>query len=198
MSHNSPKSRPLKPVVGSFHYPYTFYEKKSRKKSLGEKHKKQPKIAFDGTEHTVRTISNRILHRKLLSTLQRSPKKDFSPNKHQLRRPSGIYVSVSKKARKVEERKICEPKPKVQKVESNGKDSDFKCYNKSERKPVHVDIDKEATEEIYATLALLPNRSEKDETTNNGEARGGDSNVSVRRSNRTFTPPERLGNVPYF
>ena len=47
------------------------------------------------------------------------------------------------------------------------------------------------------TLALLPNKSEE-ELNNNGETMGGNGNISVRRSNRTFTPPDRLGSVPYF
>ena len=32
------------------------------------------------------------------------------------------------------------------KIESDKNDSDFECYNKSDGKPLHVDIDKEGTE----------------------------------------------------
>ena len=76
---------------------------------------------------------------------------------------------------------ISESQPKVQKVESNEKDSDFVCYDKSEAKRVHVNIDKETTERNKSTLALLPNRSEEDEINNNGETRDGDGNISLRR-----------------
>ena len=44
---------------------------------MERKEKEQPKIAIDGTEHTVRSTDNKVLHRKLISTLynfQRSPK----------------------------------------------------------------------------------------------------------------------------
>ena len=81
-SHKSPKRRPVKPVSGNFPYPYTFFEKRNQKISLGEKNEEQPRIAVDGTEHTVRTAYNEISQQKLLSTpveFQRSPKKDLSP-----------------------------------------------------------------------------------------------------------------------
>ena len=56
---------------------------------MQEKYKDQPRIAVDGTENTVRTADNKILHRKVISTpieFQRSPKKDLSPNMQKLRR----------------------------------------------------------------------------------------------------------------
>ena len=120
----------------------------------------------------------------------------MSPNKHQLRGPGGKYVSASEKARKVEEGNISESKAKVQK-ESDERDNDFECYDKSDGKPVHVDVNKEVTEG-NPTHALLPNRSEEDKINNNGETRGGNGNISVRRSNRIYKLPERLGSVPYF
>ena len=58
----------------------------------------------------------------------------------------------------------------VRKVESDGEDGHFECYDNSDGKPVHVDLDKELMEGD-ATLALLPNRSEGDEVNNNGETR---------------------------
>ena len=85
--------------------------------------------------------------------------------------------------------------PKVKSVEE---DSDFEWYNKSDGKPVHVDIDKKITERIIPTVALLPNRSEEDKKNNNCETRGEDGNISVRRCNRRLKPPERLGSVPNF
>ena len=60
--------------------------------------------------------------------------------------------------------------------------------------PVHVNIDKEVAEGGPA-LALLPNKSEEEEITNNCGTLGGNGNISVRRSNRTFKPPDRLGGV---
>ena len=88
-------------------------------------------------------------------------------------------------------------KPKVRKVESDEDDSDFECYNKSDGKPVHVDIDKVVTEGGPA-LALLPNKSEEDERNMNVETIGGNGIISVCRSNGTFKPLDRLGSVPYF
>ena len=64
------------------------------------KYIEQQKTAFDGSENTLRTTDKKNLHGKLISTplkFQRSPKKDIAPNKHQLRRPSGKYVSASEK-----------------------------------------------------------------------------------------------------
>ena len=66
---------------------------------------------------------------------------------------------------------ISESKPKVLEVESNKQNSDFECYDKSDGKLVHVDTDKRVIEGHQPKLALLPNRSEKDEITNNGETK---------------------------
>ena len=64
-------------------------------------------------------------------------------------------------------------------------------------KPVHADADKKSTQsQNDPKLALLLTRSEKNETNNNGQTGEGKGNVSVRRSNRIFEPPGRLGSVP--
>ena len=51
------------------------------------------------------------------------------------------------------------------------------------------------------TSAMLPNESEAEEITNNGEIGvGSDSlveNFSVRRSSRKFEPPQFLGGIVY-
>ena len=104
----------------------------------------------------------------------------------------------SEKVRIVEEGIISKSKPKVRKVESDKEDRDLECYDGSDGKPVHVDIEKEVTEGNNATLALLPNKSEENEIHINGETRGEDGNISVRRSNRISNSPEQLGSVPYF
>ena len=98
----------------------------------------------------------------------------------------------------MEEGTISKSWPKLRKVASDNKDSDYECYDQSEGKPVHVDVDKEKAERNKPTLALLPNRSQEDEIDNNGETRDKDGNSNSRRSNRIFKPPERLGSVPYF
>ena len=77
------------------------------------------------------------------------------------------------------------------------KDSHLECCTKSDGKLLHVDINREVTEG-EPTLSLLPQRSEEDEVNDNGETRGGNVNVGVRSSNRTFKPPERRGIVPHF
>ena len=123
----------------------------------------------------------------------------MSPNKHQLRR-GGKHVSASEKARKQQECIISESKRKVRKVESDDKDIDFECYDKSDEKPANVDVDKEGSSRKELTLALFPNKSE--EVNYNGETGVGndsrDGNTSVRRSNRKFKPPERLGSIQCF
>ena len=106
-------------------------------------------------------------------------------------------MSVSKKAQKVEEGTFFTSTLNVRKVEYDEANSDFECNNKSEGKPVLVDIDKEFIEGGPAP-ALLPSKSEEDEINNSGETMGGNGSFSVRRSNRTFKPPDRLGSVPYF
>ena len=86
---------------------------------------------------------------------------------------------------------ISESKPKVRKLESDEEDSYFKCYDKSEGKPVHVDIDKVTNQENKTTLPLLPNKSEGDEIYNDDETRDGDGDFNLRKSSQTFKPLER-------
>ena len=76
-------------------------------------------------------------------------------NKHQFKGPSGFYVGASEKGQNLEEGTIFKSKPKVRKIESNEKDSDFEVYDKYAGKPVNVDVDKETTERQRSpTLAL--------------------------------------------
>ena len=115
---------------------------------MGGNCKEQPRIAIDGTEHTIRTTNNKILQRKLISAaikLKKSPRKDMSLNKHHLRGPGGKNVSASEEARKLGEGIIPESQPKVWKVEPDEEDCDFECDDKSDGKPVHVEVDKEIT-----------------------------------------------------
>ena len=91
----------------------------------------------------------------------------MSPKKLQQRGPGRKNVSTSEKARKQDEGIFSAFKPKVQKVESDEENSDFECFDKSNGKPVDVDVDKDFTERDPA-LALLPNRPEEEETNNNG------------------------------
>ena len=55
---------------------------------------------------------------------------------------------------------ISETKPKLRKVHSDEGNSDIECYDRSEVKPVPLDVDKKFTAGKKSTLALLPNRSE--------------------------------------
>ena len=96
------------------------------------------------------------------------------------------------------ERIVFESRPKVRKVDSDEGEGDSESYNRSDGKPVHVDIDKVITKGHKPTLALLRNRSEKNEINNNGETRYRDGKINLHRSSRIFKPPERLGSVPYF
>ena len=75
---------------------------------------------------------------------------------------------------------------------------DFECYDQSEGKSVHVDVDKELAESNNPTLALLPNRSEEHAINNNGETQDSYGNTNLSRSNRISKPQELLGCVPYF
>ena len=86
------------------------------------------------TVSDTQSVEQTILHRTLSKTpsnIQQSPKKDMSPNEHQMRGPSGKYVSASEKARKTGGRDIfrISRKATVLKVESDEEDSDFECYN---------------------------------------------------------------------
>ena len=78
---------------------------------------------------------------------------------------------------------ISRSKPKVRKVESDEEDSVCECYDRSDGKPIPVDIDKEATEGNKPTLALVPKTSEEDEINKNGETVDGDNKISLRSSN---------------
>ena len=102
-SHKSPKRKPTRPVSRNFQYnDFVSGGRRNQKKSLEGKYKEQPKIAIDGTEDTVRTTDNEVLHRKLMSTslnFQRSQKKDVSLKKQTLRGPGGKYAIASEKAK---------------------------------------------------------------------------------------------------
>ena len=98
----------------------------------------------------------------------------------------------------MEEGIISESRPKVRKVASDDNGIDFECYDRSEGKTVHVDVDKEIDESNNPTLALLPNTSEEDKINNNGEEQDRDGNTNLRRPNRLFKPLERLGSVAHF
>ena len=199
-SHKSLRTKPIKPLSGNFQYPYTILERRNEREYWKENTRKCQKSPIDGTEPAVpSTDKKNHFGNKLVSTprnFQRSPEKDFSPKKHTLRGPGGKCVSASEKAQKVEEGTICASKPQIRKEESDEDNSDFDCYNKSDGKPVHVNIDKEITEGGPA-LAWIPNKSEE-ETNNNDDTMGGIGSFNVRRSNGTFKPPDRLNSVPFF
>ena len=123
----------------------------------------------------------------------------MSPNKHQLRGPGEKYVSALEKARKLEEGIVSESTLKVRKVKTDERDSDFECYDKSYRKPVHVDVDKETTgsSQRETTLALL--EEEKISTTTVTQVLRMVIGIVILAyaSNRKFKLPKRLGSVPY-
>ena len=102
-----------------------------------------------------------------------------------MRVSTGKYVSASQKPWKVEETIISASKSNVWKLELDEVGKNFECDNKSDKKPVNIDIDKDVTEG-KPTLALIPNRLEDYEINNNGETRGGNGKISVRKSNRIF------------
>ena len=99
------------------------------------------------------------------------------------------------KTQKVEDGTTSASKPNILKVESKEDYCDSECYNKSDGKPVHVDIDKEVIERGPA-LALLPNKLEEEELNIKGKTMGGHGIICVRRSNRTLKSPDRLPSVP--
>ena len=111
----------------------------------------------------------------------------MSPNKHKLRGPGGKYISASERAQLMEVVIISDSKTKVRKVELVQDESDFECSDKSDGKPVYADVEKELAVD-KPILELLPNRSEEDETNNNGETGDGDGNISLRKSNQLFKP----------
>ena len=48
-------------------YPFSFYEKSYKTKSLGSKFNNKIQVAVSGTKHTVTTDKNKVIHRKLIS-----------------------------------------------------------------------------------------------------------------------------------
>ena len=116
LSQKSLKRRPVKLISGKVPVIIDIFRNEKSKKSLEGKYREQPKNANDCNEHTIPTIENGILHGKLISTpkkFQKSPKKDMSPYKHQLKSPGGKYVCAFQKARKMEEGIVSELEPKV-------------------------------------------------------------------------------------
>ena len=83
----------------------------------------------------------------------------------------------------MEEEVISESRPKVRKVASDDNDKDFECYDRSQGKLAHGDVDKDIAESNKPTLVLLPNRSEEDEINNNVETHYRDDITNLRRSN---------------
>ena len=53
--------------MNKFEYPFKFYEKNYKKGSPESKFKNRTQTAISGTEHTVTTSKNKIIHRKLIS-----------------------------------------------------------------------------------------------------------------------------------
>ena len=81
----------------------------------------------------------------------------MSPSKHKLSRPGEKDNSSSERARLMEEGIISKSTPKVQKLGLDNEDSIFDCYDKSEEKPVHANIDKLTSEGRESKLAILRN-----------------------------------------
>ena len=65
-TQKSPKKKPNN-SASIQEYPFKFYEKNTNKRSLEGKFKPKLKTAVTGTEHTVTTEDNKIIHRKLIS-----------------------------------------------------------------------------------------------------------------------------------
>ena len=76
-----------------------------------------------------------------------------------------MCASASQKRRKQDKGIISESKGRVRKNESEEEHSGVQCYDKSDEKPVHVDVDKEMTGSSGKgpTLALILSKSEEDE-----------------------------------
>ena len=53
--------------MNKFEYPFKFYEKNYKKRSLDSKFKNKMQTAISGTDHTVTTNKNEVIHRKLIS-----------------------------------------------------------------------------------------------------------------------------------
>ena len=68
-SVKSPKKRPNTSVSmeSQRNYPFQFYEKNSNKKSLEGRFYPKLKTAISGTDHTVTTEDNKLVHRRLIS-----------------------------------------------------------------------------------------------------------------------------------
>ena len=80
----------------------------------------------------------------------------MSPNKHQTKKPGGKQVSASETAWQVEAGTISESKLKARKIDRDLEEGNFFSCDKSDGKPVHVDIQKTVAEGNNTTLELLP------------------------------------------
>ena len=125
---------------------------------------------MDVTDHTMHTADNNIQRWILTSTstqfnFQNSRRKETLSIKHSLRGPGEKYMSASE-IEKVEESIIWLSETKVWKVKLEDEDSDFDCQNKSDGKPLHVDVDKGIIVGAQKNPTLPLNKLEEDENSN--------------------------------
>ena len=214
--------------MNKIEYSFKFYEKSYRKESLENKFKTKIQTVVSGTEHTITTDKNKIIHRKLISNplpfQQTTTTKWISTRNNNTDQPTcskTLDATNNNGAPCIYSRKET-PKPtnyersedwlkrKDQPRNNKGQftspnkntgndlnlsiisDDEFECYNKSEGKPVHTNIEDE--------LQLLPkNNSLTPEQGRYKKNKHKKPTESVRRSNRLpfGKQTEKLGGVPY-
>ena len=173
--------------MNKFKNPFKFYEKNYKKGSLDSKIKNKVQIALSGTDHTVTTNKNKVIHRKLISNPVPFQQTITTPTKRittrQNEQPSCsktldattvggnpcIYMRKETPGLINHERSEDWLKRKEQSRNNKGQftspnrspgetetdlnlsivsDKEFDCYNESDGKPVHANIEDE--------LQLLP------------------------------------------
>ena len=76
-------------------YPFQFLEKNHSKGKFDSKYQEKPQTAISGTNHTVTTQDNRIIHRKLISKPLKYFFQDNSKRGKGPRRPDGTFRSTT-------------------------------------------------------------------------------------------------------
>ena len=93
-----PMKAKRKTTKGVSSYPFYFFEKKHQKSKFESPYYEEPRLAINGTKHTVTTHDNRVLHRKHISKPINDVVQEPSSKRQLLRTPDGRFKSAKKPA----------------------------------------------------------------------------------------------------
>ena len=199
MTEKSPKK---KNSVGK--YPFQFIEKNHNRKSLEGRFQRKLQTAVSGTEHTVTTDTEKVIHRKFFSEpiiFQRdkrtAPKigDTITPkNRHCLRGVDGKYIQWNEILRDVLNGKLKlvqnqrnESESESEEGEIEDEESDFENHDTSEKDGRYKPVTTSPEDELNLHTDGEINAGENQ--TNNKTT----ENKKIRRSNRESRQPNRYG-----